>query len=50
MDRGVWWATVHRVAKNQTQLKWLNTHTMHIKSLNTVVTYSDYWNLIQGEM
>ena len=50
MDRGVWWATVHRVAKNQTQLKWLNTHTTHIKSLNTVVTYSDYRNLIQGEM
>ena len=21
MDRGVWWATVHRVAKRQTQLK-----------------------------
>ena len=21
MDRGTWWATLHRVAKNQTQLK-----------------------------
>ena len=21
MDRGAWWATLHRVAKNQTQLK-----------------------------
>ena len=21
MDRGIWWATVHRVAKSQTQLK-----------------------------
>ena len=21
MDRGAWWATVHRVAKSQTQLK-----------------------------
>ena len=21
MDRGAWWATVHRVSKNQTQLK-----------------------------
>ena len=50
MDRRVWQAAVHRVAKNQTQLKWLNTHTTHIKSLNTVVTYSDYRNLIQGEM
>ena len=24
MDRGAWWATVHRVAQSQTQLKWLN--------------------------
>ena len=26
MDRGVWWASVHGVAKSQTQLKWFNTH------------------------
>ena len=26
MDRGVWQATVHRVAKSQTRLKQLNTH------------------------
>ena len=26
MDRGAWWATVHRVAKNQTWLKQLSTH------------------------
>jgi len=26
MDRGAWRATVHRVAKGQTQLKQLNTH------------------------
>ena len=25
MDRGVWWATVHGVAKSQTLLKWLST-------------------------
>ena len=25
MDRGAWWATVHRVAKSQTQVKWLST-------------------------
>ena len=24
MDRGAWWATVHRVAKSQTQLKRLS--------------------------
>ena len=28
MDRGAWWATVHRVPKTQTWLKWwANTHT-----------------------
>ena len=27
MGRGAWWGTVHRVAKSQTQLKRLNTHT-----------------------
>ena len=26
MDRGAWGATVHRVSKNQTRLKWLITH------------------------
>ena len=25
MDRGAWWATVYRVTKSQTQLKWLHT-------------------------
>ena len=25
IDREAWWATVHRVAKSQTQLKWLST-------------------------
>ena len=25
MDRGAWWATVHRIAKSQTQLKRLST-------------------------
>ena len=27
MDRGAWWATVHRVAKSQTRLKQLSMHT-----------------------
>ena len=26
MDRGAWWATVHEVTKNWTQLKQLSTH------------------------
>ena len=27
MDRGAWQATIHRVAKSRTQLKWLSTYT-----------------------
>ena len=26
VDRGAWWATVHRVAKSQTRLKQINMH------------------------
>ena len=28
MDREAWWAIVHRVTKNWTQLKWLSTHSL----------------------
>ena len=31
MNRGAWWATVHRISKNQTQLKWLNRHALKPK-------------------
>ena len=31
MDRGAWWATVHRVAKRQIQLKHLSTYTCKVK-------------------
>ena len=27
VDRGAWWAMVHRVAKSWTRLKWLSMHT-----------------------
>ena len=29
MDRGAWWAIVHRVTKSQTHLKWLSMHILH---------------------
>ena len=32
MDRGAWWATVHRVVKSWTQLKRLNMHAASITS------------------
>ena len=37
MDRKAWWAVVHRVTKNQTQLKRLSTgmhKALHTKKIN----------------
>ena len=34
MDRAAWWATVHGVTKNQTQLKPLNMHTHIYQSIS----------------
>ena len=34
MERGAWWATVHRVAKSWTQLKGLNHHHKDTKQQN----------------
>ena len=31
MDRAAWWAIAHKVAKSQTQLKRLRTHTRNLK-------------------
>ena len=36
-NRGAWWATVQRVAKGQTWLKWLNTHTHVMKRTSFLV-------------
>ena len=34
MDRGAWWATVHRVVKSWTRLKQLSTHAhTHIEHI-----------------
>ena len=43
MDRGVWQATVHSVAKSWTQLKWLSTHTCTCLCMNGHTG----WNLLQ---
>ena len=34
MDRGAWWATVHRVAKSQTRLKQLSMHAHTLQIVN----------------
>ena len=44
MDRGAWWATVHEVTKNWTQLSWTNTHT-HTHT-NKLVVYKLIKNLL----
>ena len=33
MDRRAWWATVHRVAQSQAQLKWPSVHTDLIRQI-----------------
>ena len=41
LDRGAWWATVHRIAKSWTQLK---RHTMHAHMhTHTHTIYVLYW-------
>ena len=36
MDRGAWWATIHRVAKNQTWLKWLSIESFGRKAMTNI--------------
>ena len=55
MDRGVWWATVHRVTKSWTQLKQLSTHmrcvlTNHCweKETKSIWLYWDNRKLLPG--
>ena len=42
MDRGAWWATVHRVARSQTQLKQFSTHRRY----QTKKTFYSYLSVI----
>ena len=40
MDRGAWWATVHKVTKNRTQLKgqYEHTHTLSTQNVERITT------------
>ena len=40
MDRGAWWAAVHRVAKSQTQLKRLSMHAPTVSNVFSNCTYT----------
>ena len=39
MDRGAWQAMVHRVAKSQTQLKWLSMHLFLYQVLGSLSSF-----------
>ena len=39
MDRGAWWATVHGVAKSQTQLKQLSMHAVLCKLCSGITSH-----------
>ena len=41
MDRGTWWATVHRVTKSQTWLKQLNMHNTMSKLKNSTQRFNN---------
>ena len=47
MDRGTWWATVHRVTRSWTWLKWLSTHaqTSIIAPATWLETFTSIWLL-----
>ena len=45
MEKGAWWATVHRVTKSQTWLKWLST-TQHIDN-NTLHPNTYNWKFVR---
>ena len=46
MDRGTWQATVHRVAKSQTQLKQLSTHTHTIDRSSLTLAFYHKINIL----
>ena len=40
MDKGAWWATVHRVTSSGTWLKWLRTHTHWMNEYYTYIPWN----------
>ena len=45
MDKGAWWATVHNVAKSQTQLQRLSTHA-RVLVVAYVIFSCSLWGLV----
>ena len=52
MDRRVWWAIVHRVAKSQTWPKWLSMHALCLErwlNMQDRVYLGVYWGIFVSE-
>ena len=47
MDRGAWWATVHGVVKNWTQLKRRSTHAPILMCVHYSLCFSEYLEFSQ---
>ena len=43
MDKGAWWATVHRATQSQTRLKWLSMHRMYTTWLHSEMFSKDFF-------
>ena len=57
MDRGAWWATVHKIAKSQTRLRDSHTHThththtrMHRLGWTTTGAHVGYQHICRREL
>ena len=51
MDRGAWWATVHRVTKSQTGLQWLSMHACNgIYNIPSIFTGTPILTFILGRL
>ena len=46
MHSGTWWATVHRVTKSQTRLKWLSTHACSIQYILKVDSFFSFMEIL----
>ena len=49
MDRGAWQATVHRVAKSWTQLKWLNMQWEISEKSASAYNLSEAWHEVSKQ-
>ena len=45
MDRGAWWATVHRIVKSLTQLNWLSTDACDLMAAKLMFWSPFFWHL-----